>query len=159
MPTPKERNALIFLAALGAIGIGARAFRSTTASTSKAAADSRGALERQIGSVDSAKTAKTAKTSKRSRATAIGLRAKGGQKNVIHDTKAATSADSAPLDPLAKYEARRLEVARQNQAAQERMDRDRAELPTAPDTAGSRGPRRRKKPAKIRPLFQGDFCP
>ncbi len=60
MPTPNERRALIFLAALGALGVGVRAFRSApvTSQGARGAGESRAALGRQIDAVDSATLAK-----------------------------------------------------------------------------------------------------
>ena len=177
MPTPKERNALIFLAALGAIGIGVRAFRGPESGGGAPTAASRLALDRQIGAVDSAKSAGRTAPAKRLKgrrgspagATADSAGSAGpsvptsppqrrtaGQRPL---RRVPPRADSALTDPLAMYEARRLRVAQLNEAVQARIDRNRAIPPMAPGEPDHRGSRRGKKSEKIQPVPGGAIRP
>lgn len=135
MPTPNERRALIFLAALGALGVGVRAFRSAPATSqgARGAGESRAALGRQIDAVDSATLAKRS-ASGRGRSQRAGTPAVRSQlpKSGATESRAGRAAldrraqDVPPPDPLALYERRRLDVARRNRDVQARIERDRA---------------------------------
>jgi DNA uptake protein ComE-like DNA-binding protein len=57
MPTPGERRALIFLASIAALGVGARGWKEWRAGTAPSLAGDRAGLARQIEAVDSAITA------------------------------------------------------------------------------------------------------
>lgn len=177
MPTPKERNALIFLAALGAIGIGARAFRGPVSAGSASTAATRAALDRQIVAVDSAKSAARTAPTKRSKGrrgspsgaaadSAGGARPAERLSPPQRRTAGQGSArrgpartDTSVTDPLSMYEARRLRVAQLNEAVQARIDRDRATPPMAPRAPDHRGSGRGKKSVKIRPVPSGAIRP
>ncbi len=154
MPTPNERRALIFLAALGAPGVGVRAFRSAPGNPqgARGAEESRAALGRQIDAVDSATLAKRS-ASGRGRSQRAGTPAVRSQlpKAGATESRAGRAAldrraqDVPPPDPLALYERRRLDVARRNRDVQARIERDRADTGSAavsPPPAPSRGPSR-----------------
>jgi competence protein ComEA len=143
MPTANERRALIFLAALGALGVTVRAFRASAAQGSAAAPPAHVALDRHIASVDSATLARRTRTAGRERAKRPGVPRDSAESGAVPDARrprgrAVTGVDvgaevaTAP-HPLALYEGRRLEVARANQLTQARIDRDRDEhAPAAP---------------------------
>ena len=173
MPTPKERNALIFLAALGAIGIGVRAFRGPPSAGGAPTVASRAALDRQIGAVDSAKSASRTAPAKRSRGRRASKpgdtadtadTAETAGPSVMHTAprrqttgrasarRAPPQTDSAAPDPLAMYEARRLRVERLNKAVQARIDRERAAAPMDPGTSVQRRSGTHKKLVKIQPV-------
>ncbi|MDA1080629.1 MAG: helix-hairpin-helix domain-containing protein [Gemmatimonadetes bacterium] len=150
MPTPAERKALVFLAALAALGAAARGFFERNAAT---AADARSvaALERQIQAVDAAKSA-----SQRPRAPAASRPKRAPQRapksaaavpqreNSAESRLRVSAGGSARTTPsLELYEARRLAVERANSDARARVSERAAELarqrgpPPKPPAAGA----------------------
>jgi DNA uptake protein ComE-like DNA-binding protein len=120
MATPSEKRALIFLAAIAALGITVRAVRS---GGSSARADS-DALDRQIASVDSASAMRGMRGA--GRAKAKGRRGSedsstaDAPRRPIREVRGGDLAAQAP-DPLALYEARRKSVAESNAEAGRRV--------------------------------------
>ena len=174
MPTPRERTALIFVAGLGALGVGARAFRGSAQTASPATSESRQALDRQIGAVDSASTAKrrpggsrskvrrkadVAETETESAKRRPGRAGAGSAKAGAGDLSGAPlpgrgsrgMPDTARIDPMSKYEARRQAVARVNRGVQARIDRDRRATIPPPESRSPKVPPSHKKARMKRP--------
>jgi competence protein ComEA len=119
MPTPAERNALVFLAAIGAVGLAARAWLAPPARP-RADAASEAALDRQVAAVDSARRA----AGNRAR------RGRGGMQPAESTAVRGRKARPAPVrqgdvaagEPLARYDARREAVADANASARSRLE-------------------------------------
>lgn len=145
MATVSEKRALIFLAAIAALGISVRALRSGNPGSRADAA----ALDRQIAAVDSASALRGARGSGRSRAkvkrarddSSSATRADGADRPPIREVRGRESEAGDPSDRLALYEARRRSVAEANAEARTRV----AEL--AEERAALVGPPR---PAEVR---------
>jgi competence protein ComEA len=124
MATVSEKRALIFLAAIAALGISVRALRSG----SPGGRGDSAALERQIASVDSASALRGARGSgrakskpKRSRDDSAGAADDGSGRRPIREVRRREPlADDSP-DRLALYEARRRSVAESNAEARTRV--------------------------------------
>jgi DNA uptake protein ComE-like DNA-binding protein len=123
MPTPAERRALLFLAALAALGLGVRGVAALHSDPAPPTVAERDALARQRAAVDSATVAE--RSGKRGRGT------RGASGRAATTPKVATKAprDSAnrsrlpslsTLDPREKYWARREAVDRYNADVSER---------------------------------------
>lgn len=120
MPTPAERNALVFLAAIGAVGLAARAWLAPPARP-RADAASEAALDRQVAAVDSARRT-------------VGNRARRGRRGGVPPSDSTfgrgRAAGPAPVrppdvtadDPLARYDARRAAVTGANASARSRLE-------------------------------------
>jgi hypothetical protein len=122
MPTSSEKRALIFLAAIAALGVSVRAVRAPGGGGDPA----NPALDRQIAAVDSATARKRAAPSSRGRARA------GARKSPADSVELSAAREDPPArsrrpsatdaDPLALYEKRRRDVAESNRGAQDRLD-------------------------------------
>ncbi len=122
MPTPAERRALVFLAALAALGVAARGISGGRGS----AADDRSAqaLDRQLAAVDAASRAAAGRGGSGGR----GKRVASRGRDTVGAKPAARPAKPAPDGPLtvlpellALYEARRQAVERANEEARRRV--------------------------------------
>jgi DNA uptake protein ComE-like DNA-binding protein len=126
MATPAEKRALIFLAAIAALGISVRALRSG----SGAGRGDSAALDRQIASVDSASALRGARGAGRSkpkgRAVPDDSSPRGARRIPIREVRGGELTAAAP-DPLALYEARRRAVAESNAEARRRVAEQAAE--------------------------------
>lgn len=146
MPTPNERRALLFVATIAALGLGARAVRGHFTARTAAGGDvivgatadaAAAALDRQIEAVDSATAVKRGR-GRGTKGRAVRGGARGAAPALARDSSAVPSRNAfrgtattpgAPHgsgDPLALYEARRAAVAEQNRATQARIEGDRA---------------------------------
>jgi competence protein ComEA len=121
MPTSSEKRALIFLAALAALGVTVRAFRAGGGSGGV----SGDALDRQIAAVDSATSRSRADRSGRKRVAARSRREpvdsverSGGRSD---PPRPALSPSAAAAEPLGRYEERRRAVAESNRESRERL--------------------------------------
>ncbi|MDQ8164266.1 MAG: helix-hairpin-helix domain-containing protein [Gemmatimonadota bacterium] len=134
MPTPAERRALLFLAALAALGVTARGFTALDRS-GDASPGGHAGLDRQIAAVDSA----VAGTRVRSRAPKK-ITGEGRGASMRAMSSAADPADVAPPpeNPLAVYEARRRAVEASNREARERTAEEAERL--APAYRSAAGP-------------------
>lgn len=136
MPTPAERNALVFLAALAALGLGVRGFHAVRRpDAATVAADARG-VEAQIAAVDAATDARGRSGRRRTGASAsarVGAdrgdatRAgqadgSGGRRREKPEPQAATVPGGSVSDPLALYEQRRRAVEASNAESRHRLD-------------------------------------
>jgi DNA uptake protein ComE-like DNA-binding protein len=151
MPTSSEKRALIFLAALAALGVSVRAFRGGVASSG----DSGDALDRQIAAVDSATSKSRSDRSGRTRVAARSRRVpvdsvekSGGRSDPPRRVQSATV---GATDPLAKYEERRREVAESNRASQERLSELHRVITVTPKAPAARGdaPSERRPPDPV----------
>lgn len=168
VPTPAERNALVFFAALAALGLGVRGLRVVRATPGHSAAATAGALDTQIAAVDSATTLARRAKGRRVANKAVprgsadtaalparqpgvrggGLPPRGGG--------AVPAASASPANPMALYDERRRAVEASNADARRRL----AELagpaphaspqasPQAPPQAPARPSVRRTAPAR-----------
>jgi len=122
VPTPAERRALLFLAALAALGVTARGVTTLNASRAGSRGDDVG-LDRQIAAVDSAVAGTRGRSRPPKKATGDG---RGASSRAVGRAAAAaqvpTSAqiERPPDNPLALYEARRRAVEAGNRQARER---------------------------------------
>ena len=170
MPTPAERRALVFLAALAALGVAARGVLDRTEPARPDASAVR-ALDGHIATVDAAtKAARTAKravpaggrapaASAASAARGTGRKASGstgrppvarGTGGAIPDAVHDPAVRGQGRDPLDRYEARRLAVERSNAEARARVAQRAAELATTARSGPAGGDRwpPRSAPAK-----------
>ncbi len=116
VPTPAERRALLFLAALAALGVTARGFATLNGSRDASAGEQAG-LDRQIAAVDSAVAGTRARSRPPKKATGEGH---GTSSRAVGRAPAPATVERQADHPLALYEARRRAVEASNRDARER---------------------------------------
>lgn len=143
MPTPGERRALIFIAAVGALGIAVRGWREFHPQDPRELAGSRTALARQIQAVDSAIAASSStRKARASRAPRTDTAHAAPPPRATRDRgRAPTTPDTQPRDPRQAYwdRAARIDSAVR---ASDRADRESAvhRPPSQPPSADRRPP-------------------
>jgi DNA uptake protein ComE-like DNA-binding protein len=136
MATSSEKRALIFIAALAALGVTVRAFRSGRADRE----DTSAALDRQIAAVDSAVEGRGRRGNARGRSGASRRGPRADSERVSAWTDDPPVRAERPRAPAAvdAAEARRREVAEANRGAQQRLDELNSVITVTPNLSRSR---------------------